>query len=250
MTILVDEPRWWFRGRKWCHLVSDTSLDELHAFADAVGIPQRGFQGDHYDVPEEHRPTVVAAGAVEVESRELLRRLRAAGLRLSPAARRARSGEVTLPSGGLGTHAADPIDRGPAVARRPADGDVPVVRLERWTGPWPDDDKDANFKADVALYSTADPLRTIRVLSGSTGIPVGAVVRYVLARWASEGASGLLELGPTMVRRLHEVSAQAERVGTDEARLAAYSTLRQMLSWLVYPLDHPEVYGGDGPGGG
>ena len=92
MTILVDEPRWWFRGRKWCHLVSDTSIDELHEFAAGLGIPRRGFQGDHYDVPEEHRPTVIAAGAVEVESRELVRRLRAAGLRLSPAARRARSG--------------------------------------------------------------------------------------------------------------------------------------------------------------
>ncbi|MGD9704858.1 MAG: DUF4031 domain-containing protein [Acidimicrobiia bacterium] len=88
MTILVDEPRWWFKGRKWCHLVSDVSLHELHAFADLVGIPRRGFQGDHYDVPEEYRPQVLEAGAVVVESRELLRRLRGAGLRLSPAARR------------------------------------------------------------------------------------------------------------------------------------------------------------------
>jgi hypothetical protein len=48
-----------------------------------------------------------------------------------------------------------------------------------------------------------------------------------------------------MARRLHAVSEEAESAGTDEARLAAYSTLRQMLSWLVYPLDHPEVYGDD-----
>ena len=73
-------------------MVSDTSLDELHTFAQGVGIPRRAFQGDHYDVPEEHRPTMLEAGAVEVESRELVRRLRAAGLRLSPAERRARSG--------------------------------------------------------------------------------------------------------------------------------------------------------------
>ena len=98
MTILVDEPRWWFEGRKWCHLVSDESLDELHEFADRVGMPRRGFQGDHYDVPEEYRPRVVAAGAVTVESRELLRRLRAAGLRLSPAARRASASANTIPS--------------------------------------------------------------------------------------------------------------------------------------------------------
>lgn len=72
--------------------MSDVSLDELHEFADGVGIPRRGFQGDHYDIPEEHRAEVVAAGATEVESRELVRRLRAAGLRLSPAERRARAG--------------------------------------------------------------------------------------------------------------------------------------------------------------
>ncbi len=92
MAVLVDEPRWWWRGRKWCHLVSDSSLDELHEFAAGLGIPRRGFQGDHYDVPEELRQEVVAAGAVEVESRELVRRLRAAGLRLTPAQRRARTG--------------------------------------------------------------------------------------------------------------------------------------------------------------
>jgi hypothetical protein len=92
MTVLIDEPRWWFQGRKWCHLVSDVSLDELHAFVEPLGIPRRAFQGDHYDIPEEHRAEVVAAGAREVESRELVRRLRAAGLRLTPAQRRARTG--------------------------------------------------------------------------------------------------------------------------------------------------------------
>ena len=55
MAVLIDEPRWWFRGRRWSHLVSDTSLDELHAFAARAGIPRRGFQGDHYDVPEDYR---------------------------------------------------------------------------------------------------------------------------------------------------------------------------------------------------
>lgn len=89
MTVLIDEPRWWHRGRRWCHLISDESLDELHDFVGSFGIPRRAFQGDHYDIPEEHRAEVIAAGAVEVESRELVRRLRAAGLRLSPAQRRA-----------------------------------------------------------------------------------------------------------------------------------------------------------------
>lgn len=89
MAILIDEARWWHRGEKWCHLVSDESYEELHDFADRVGIPRRGFQGDHYDVPERYRAQLIDAGAVAVESRELVRRLRSAGLRLSPAARRA-----------------------------------------------------------------------------------------------------------------------------------------------------------------
>lgn len=88
VTILIDEPRWWHRGERWCHLVSDASYEELHEFAHACGIPRRGFQGDHYDIPERYRAGLVAAGAQEVPSRELLRRLKAAGLRLSPTQRR------------------------------------------------------------------------------------------------------------------------------------------------------------------
>ena len=90
MAVLIDEPIWWFRGRRWSHLVSDASYDELHAFADRTGIPRRGFQGDHYDVPEEHFDALVDAGAEVTSSRELLRRLRAGGLRLTPDERRAR----------------------------------------------------------------------------------------------------------------------------------------------------------------
>ncbi|HEY0520071.1 MAG TPA: DUF4031 domain-containing protein [Ilumatobacteraceae bacterium] len=90
MAVLIDAPIWWFKGRRWSHLVSDVSYDELHAFADRFGIPPRGFHGDHYDVPEEHFEDMVAAGALLTPSRDLLRRLRAAGLRLTPAERRAR----------------------------------------------------------------------------------------------------------------------------------------------------------------
>ena len=81
MTILVDDAIWPWRGHVWAHLVSDTSYDELHAFAAGLGIPRRVFQGDHYDVPAAVRDQAIAAGAVAVGSQELVRRLRAAGLR-------------------------------------------------------------------------------------------------------------------------------------------------------------------------
>lgn len=81
MTILIDPPAWFFHGRDWSHLVSDVSYAELHAFASARGIPVAAFQGDHYDIPEERYAEMLAAGAVPTDSRTLVRRLRAAGLR-------------------------------------------------------------------------------------------------------------------------------------------------------------------------
>ena len=81
MAILIDDPRWPAHGRLWAHLVSDSDLDELHAFAEANGIPRRGFDRDHYDVPSEYYDAAVAAGAVPVSSRDLVVMLVRAGLR-------------------------------------------------------------------------------------------------------------------------------------------------------------------------
>jgi hypothetical protein len=81
VTVLVDPPAWPAHGRLWSHLVSDASYEELHAFAAAIGVPRRGFDRDHYDVPAEMYDRLVAAGAVPVSSREVVRRITAAGLR-------------------------------------------------------------------------------------------------------------------------------------------------------------------------
>jgi hypothetical protein len=79
--ILIDPPNAAGHGRLWSHLASDVSFDELHVFAAGVGIPTRGFDRDHYDVPSEWYDEVVAAGAVPISSRDLVARLTAAGLR-------------------------------------------------------------------------------------------------------------------------------------------------------------------------
>jgi hypothetical protein len=79
--ILIDPPNAAGHGRLWSHLASDASYDELHAFARELGIPERGFDRDHYDVPAEWYDQVVALGATPVTSRELIRRLVDAGLR-------------------------------------------------------------------------------------------------------------------------------------------------------------------------
>ena len=90
MTILIDDPRWPAHGRLWAHLVSDSDLDELHAFAAAHGIPRRGFDRDHYDVPAEAHARLVAGGAQHVDGHTLVRRLIASGLRVTARERRSR----------------------------------------------------------------------------------------------------------------------------------------------------------------
>ena len=81
MAIWIDSPSWPAHGRLWSHLISDISYDELHAFAARAGIPLRGFDGDHFDVPGELYDALVAAGAHPTEGKELARRLRDSGLR-------------------------------------------------------------------------------------------------------------------------------------------------------------------------
>lgn len=86
--ILVDAAIWRWRGRTWAHLVSDADYDELHAFAVQLGLQRAWFQGDHYDIPADVRDQAIALGATPVDARELVHRLRVAGLRRSRQGRR------------------------------------------------------------------------------------------------------------------------------------------------------------------
>ncbi len=121
MAVLIDPPGWRARSRRWSHLASDTSLAELHSFAAVLGLPARGFEGDHYDVPEERYAAAVAAGAIPVSSRELLRRLQASGLR-----RPKRRGERVLASR-FDPASGDRIDV--LLSAKPPLGPVTVVHL-------------------------------------------------------------------------------------------------------------------------
>ncbi|MPZ88563.1 MAG: DUF4031 domain-containing protein [Nitriliruptorales bacterium] len=110
MTILVDAAIWRWRGRRWAHLVSDTSYGELHDFGRRLGLRPEWFQGDHYDIPEAVREQAIVLGALDVPAAELVQRLRTAGLR------RPRS-----PNGSRPAAAAD-ADRGHGGKARPATG--------------------------------------------------------------------------------------------------------------------------------
>lgn len=87
MAVLIDPARWPAHGTVFSHLVSDESLEELHAFARATGVAPNAFDGDHYDVPVSMYEELVAAGAVEVSGSELVRRLVKSGLRITAAER-------------------------------------------------------------------------------------------------------------------------------------------------------------------
>lgn len=72
MTVYVDNAYIPHNGKVWCHLMAD-SLEELHTFADAIGLKRSWFQtGNHYDVTQAMRNKAVARGAVQVTSRDLV----------------------------------------------------------------------------------------------------------------------------------------------------------------------------------
>ena len=79
MAVLVDPLREYpdagLPVTRWCHMVSDADFEELHAFAEQLGIPRRRFQGDHYDLPPLLRARALGLGAVEVGTGELVLRM-------------------------------------------------------------------------------------------------------------------------------------------------------------------------------
>lgn len=82
--LLLDRPRWPAHGTLFAHLVSDTSLAELHRFARGAGLQLRAFDHDHYDVSAADHARLVGLGAALVAEKELVRRLRSSGLRVRP----------------------------------------------------------------------------------------------------------------------------------------------------------------------
>ncbi len=97
---------------------------------------------------------------------------------------------------------------------------------------WDEQDRHANFKSDVALYSQADPLPTLENLSRATGVPVPCLIRYVLVKYAASGADALLSMTPIVFRQMEQQVQTAEAAGTDAARLEAYEGLRKIIAWL------------------
>ena len=115
MTVWIDNPDWPFRGTWFAHMVSDSSLEELHDVAERAGVHPRGFDRDHYDVPERLLGACRTAGAVPAPTRRLIRALRESGLRLTKARLKAQRQDRVdrllsswpLPAGALGAELVD-----------------------------------------------------------------------------------------------------------------------------------------------
>lgn len=108
-----------------------------------------------------------------------------------------------------------------------------MIHLPPYRGTWAPDDPDANFKSEVANYTTADPLPTLEHLSARTGIPIESLIRYVLVKWAASGSEAMLTMGPILFEQMRNLVDLAERDGTTAARLQAYAALKQIVNWLA-----------------
>ncbi|HEY7610958.1 MAG TPA: DUF4031 domain-containing protein [Alphaproteobacteria bacterium] len=66
--VYVDDAIWLWQGRRWCHLLAD-STDELHRFASRLGLHRSSYQGPpktgtpHYDITGFERSRAIALGA-------------------------------------------------------------------------------------------------------------------------------------------------------------------------------------------
>lgn len=82
MAVYVDKGRNPYRGMIMSHMLADTAT-ELHAMAARVGLKRAWFQPGstpHYDLCQAKRRLAIAAGAIEIDRKqlgELIRRLRA-----------------------------------------------------------------------------------------------------------------------------------------------------------------------------
>src|SRR4028119_2042535 len=81
-VILVDRLRRYPSGY-WCHMVSDSSLGELHGFAQRLGLRREQFQEHgrlpHYDLRPVLREKALSLGAEAVSAQARYRRGREGG---------------------------------------------------------------------------------------------------------------------------------------------------------------------------
>ena len=75
MPVYVDASLHPYGRMVMCHMAADT-IGELHAMADEIGLKRRWLQDanrrPHYDICKQMRAEAVKAGAVEINSKEMV----------------------------------------------------------------------------------------------------------------------------------------------------------------------------------
>ena len=80
MSVYVDNMQATFGRMKMCHMIADT-LDELNEMADTIGVARKWIQNSrcgmtHYDVCLSKRALAIKAGAIEIDRRTLVDKMR------------------------------------------------------------------------------------------------------------------------------------------------------------------------------
>jgi hypothetical protein len=75
MAVYVDDMRAPYGRMIMCHMLADTD-EELHAMADRIGVARKwhqksGSPHSHYDIALSKRALAVAAGAIEVNRKDV-----------------------------------------------------------------------------------------------------------------------------------------------------------------------------------
>jgi len=98
-----------------------------------------------------------------------------------------------------------------------------------YTGTRDDNDAHATLKADVAHYTSVDPLPALYGLSQRTGIPVTCLIRNVLAKYAAPDAA-MQATEPLLLQLLDKEIAAADAADSDAALPTAYATKQEIFA--------------------
>lgn len=167
MAIFIDPPAWPAHGTVFSHLISDASLEQLHAFAAGAGLSPRAFDRDHYDVPAHRYQDLVESGAVPVTGSQLVRLLAASGLRVT-ARERPEKVRKNLQAGWsrLGSDLRRcSVDQWSAIGHG---------LLDRWSQP---------HRSYHALHHLAAVLRGVAIVERAEELPAALRTPVLLAGW-------------------------------------------------------------------
>ena len=103
------------------------------------------------------------------------------------------------------------------------------MKLYPYTDTWHANDAHATLKADVAHYTSVDPLPAFCGLSQRTGIPVTCLIRYVLTNYAASDAA-MQATEPLLLQLLDKEIAAADAADSDAALLPAYAAKQEIFA--------------------